>query len=189
VCGQSPVKQFLKLRSPEKAWVITHPFIAKKCLKITHHSLLVYNKVLSEGRLDTRLSGGKADAFRHGIWMAMLSQQIKKRKALSLGKAHEKSNYKDFKKGALEDNLLPDKESSEMDLFNNCIGAAIGNINKTASVEELTNLIINSINKGEFVVIKINEKGAYVTCDNIPLVIKEKSWISNKCLVPSSFNL
>ena len=58
--------------------------------------------------------------------MARLTQGIGRRAAYSLGKAHEKGNYQTFKNRQLEDGILPDKPSSEMDLYNNQIGISIG---------------------------------------------------------------
>jgi len=44
--------------------------------------------------LDGDASGGQVDAFRHAYWMARLHQEIGKRAAFSLGKSHEKENWK-----------------------------------------------------------------------------------------------
>ena len=41
-------------------------------------------------------NGGALDAFKHAFWMARLTQGIGHRASLSLGKAHEKGNYKAF---------------------------------------------------------------------------------------------
>ena len=54
--------------------------------------------------------------------MARLNQEIGKSAARSLGKAHEKDNYRQFKDQLLEDGVFPDKISSEMDLINNNVG-------------------------------------------------------------------
>ena len=67
-------------------------------------------------------NGGKLDAFKHSYWMARLTQGIGKRAAFRLGKAHEKGNYQTYQRRRLEDGLLPDKPSTDMDLYNNNIG-------------------------------------------------------------------
>jgi len=95
---EGKVKKFCNLSGPEKRWVFAHLFIAGKSLKISEYA----NKV-SEGQkdspdLDGYANGGQVDAFRHCFWMASLCAQIKEKKALKLGVAHEEGNEKDFKK-------------------------------------------------------------------------------------------
>ena len=99
VIAQTKWKSFRTLSGPEKYWIITHPFIAKKVWKITSHTLAITKEVINDSLLDGDEAGGQVDAFRHAFWIASLSQKICWRKALSLGKAHEKGNYRSFKKG------------------------------------------------------------------------------------------
>ena len=73
---KTPSKMFCKLSGPEKAWVIFHPFIAKKTWKITEQARMETKSLLLDPRLDGDEDGGQLDAFRHAFWMASLSQKI-----------------------------------------------------------------------------------------------------------------
>ena len=105
-----------------KTWVLLHPFKAKKALKISNKAKVLSDSIAKTELLDKDKSGGQVDAFRHAYWMASLHQEIGKFAAKSLGKAYERDNYKIFKKNRLEDGIIPDKASKEMDLFNNKVG-------------------------------------------------------------------
>ena len=112
---------------PEKRWAVFHPFIAKKSYILTKEALYVADSIKNSSTLDGDIAGGQVDAFKHAYWMALLSQHIKGRKALKLGKAHEKGNYKSFKKSIRKGfPTSNDKRSSEMDLWNNQKGIQIG---------------------------------------------------------------
>src|SRR6185369_7369148 len=101
-------EEFHKLSCPEKRWVIFHLFIAKKTFRLTQLARATSKELAKSPSLDGDENGGQVDAFRHAYWMALLSQHICWRKARSLGKAHEKGNYREFKKGKTEEGLLPD---------------------------------------------------------------------------------
>jgi len=124
------------------------------------------------------------DAFRHTYWMALLTQEIGWRKAKKLGLAHEKGNYKDYKKHRNEDGVIPDKISSDMDLYNNTVGIEIGKkTNQLGFAEQ----IILAIKAGKCKIIKMDVSGNYLDCDgNIiaPETLKGK-WENNKCLTNS----
>ena len=138
-------QKFRVLSCPEKWWVVTHPFVAKKAHKIT----LEVRKTVEGLKNDTILkgigNGLQIDAFRHAYWMALLTREIGWRRSNKLGKAHEKGNYKTYKKGEVEDGVLPDKISSEMDLHNNGVGIDIG---KKINVENLKNEVIQAVKLG-----------------------------------------
>ncbi|MCX6232254.1 MAG: hypothetical protein NTZ33_12005 [Bacteroidetes bacterium] len=188
VIGQSKTsacKQFKKLSCPEKCWVIKHVFIAKKAWKITQFVRLQTDSVQKSNLLDGDANGGQVDAFRHAYWMAMLSQKISWRKAYSLGKAHEKGNYLDYKKHRLEEGTLPDKISSDMDLWNNDIGIQIGTSNKNISEDSLKVLVIKNILEGKMKMIKKNKQGEFL--DNYNNIISKDSikckWENKKVLI------
>jgi hypothetical protein len=127
IWGQvSRVNKFKVLSAHEKIWVIFHPFVVKKSLIISDMVKLTTQDVLKENLLKGNGNSGQVDAFRHVFWMANLTKSIGWRKAKRLGIAHERGNYKDYKKHRNEDGIVPDKISSEMDLFNNNIGIEIG---------------------------------------------------------------
>lgn len=185
--SQSAVKSFFDLSTPEKCWVIFHPFKAKKALKITREALAVTDSVIKANILGRDLNGGRADAFKHSYWLARLTQEIGVKAALKLGKAHEKGNYQFYKKGKKEDGFLPDKPSSEMDLYNNDAGSAIARNNLQASKTEMAGLIISAIQSGKMKILKKDSKGNFLTCSG-KIINKEDlkgKWENEKCLVNS----
>ena len=147
---------------------------------------MVTDSLENAGSLGKDRNGGDLDAFKHSYWMARLSQGIGTRAALRLGQAHEKGNYRDFKKGREEDGGLPDGPSSEMDLFNNQRGAALASENPTADQGEIIRTLIDEVRNGGMRVLAKNEK-AFLDCQGRPLndaQIKGQ-WDNPKCLVPS----
>ena len=166
---------------PEKWWAVKHPFALKKAKKVTIETKKIVNQLKKDTILKGNGNGGQIDAFRHAYWMARLTQEIGHRRAKRLGKAHEKGNYKAFKKGKYEDGAIPDKISSDMDFFNNEVGIEIG---KNTPVETTKEAVINA---GECKVIKMNKQGNFLTCEGeiIPKETLIGKWENNKCLVSS----
>ncbi len=181
---KSKVKKFKQLSSPEKCWVICHPFVAKKALKITEEARKVTKSVMQEKLLSGNGNSGQIDAFRHAFWMASLTHEIGWKRAKKLGKAHEKGNYKTYKKGELEDGVLPDKAASDMDFFNNGVGIKIGRMTDTF---EFKYLVIEAVKEGRCKIIKKDEVGNFLNCDGsiIPEEHLKGKWENEKCLVNS----
>lgn len=188
VNAQSALKQFFKLPRPEKCWVITHPFKAKRALNISLEARFKADSIAKTTILDGDKNGGQVDAFRHSYWQARLTQTIGKRASYRLGKAHEKANYIYYKRNKYEDGSIPDKISSDMDLFNNNIGISTTSENKHLSKTEIELLLISRIKKGELRIISKNKNGNFLSCDGV--VIEKESligkWENNKCLINSS---
>ena len=187
--AQNKWQSFRSLSGPEKYWIITHPFIANKVRKITIQSLEITKTVLKDSLLDGDPAGGQVDAFRHSFWIASLSQKICWRKALSLGRAHEKGNYRSFKKGmADEESMLPDSVSGQMDLFNNYAGALIGCKNKYLEKDSLKKVILTAVKEREMKIISKNNDGFFLDCSGKILNkdIHFKEWNIPKCLIPSN---
>ena len=182
---ETKIQQFKKLSCPEKWWVVLHPFVAKKALHISNYAREITNEVKKNGLLKGDGNGDQLDAFRHTFWMANLTIEIGGRRSKKLGKAHEKANYKDFKKHQLEDGVFPDKISSEMDLFNNEVGIAIG---KQGSSFELKNRVMESVLQGNCKIIKKDEQGNFLDVDgNIISAFRLKGkWENDKFLVWSN---
>jgi len=171
-----------KVSRQEIVWAIGHPFIAVKAKKLSKRALLVTDSLEKACVLKDR-SGGQLDAFKHAFWMALLSQQIKVKKARKLGAAHEKFNYKQCKKRKGGG----DKAASDMDLWNNDVGLKIGSSHKNISETELIELIVEAIKKGEMRIIKKNKDGKSLDSegkliDNSTL----KTWLNKRYLVPSN---
>ncbi|CAM1338949.1 DUF6973 domain-containing protein [Tenacibaculum aestuarii] len=187
---QSNWQEFGKLSSPKKKWVLLHPFKAKQALIVSREALRVSDSIRVSPLLDGDYSGGKVDAFRHAFWMALLQQEIGKNAARSLGRTHEKENYQTFKKQQLEDGIVPDEISSEMDLFNNEIGLSLSEENGKLPKNGLIYRVINAIHQGKLKVIKKDPKGNFLTCDD--KIISDESlkgkWKNNKCLINSNYN-
>jgi len=171
-------------RCPEKWWAVKHPFALKKAKKVTIETKKIVNQLKKDTILKGNGNGGQIDAFRHAYWMARLTQEIGHRRDKRLGKAHEKGNYKAFKKGKYEDGAIPDKISSDMDFFNNEVGIEIG---KNTPVETTKEAVINAVLNGECKVIKMNKQGNFLTCEGeiIPKETLIGKWENNKCLVSS----
>ena len=178
--------KFKKLSSSEKCWVIFHPFVAKKAFFISETARVQTKQVIKENILKGTGNGGQVDAFRHAFWMAHLTQNIGWRRSRRLGVAHEKGNYKDYKKNRFEEGGVPDKISSEMDLFNNDVGIQIG---KITSKENIKIKVVEAILLGECKIIKKDEEGSYLDINGI--ILSEESikgtWENEKCLVWSNF--
>lgn len=185
----SRIESFKGLSYPEKYWVLAHPFIAGKTYYITKEAKKMAAQVAEYNSIDKDSNGGQMDAFRHAVWMALLVQKIAPKKAQKLGKAHEKGNYRDFKKNLVEEGAVPDKISSEMDLWNNMAGILIGKQNREASKDSLKHLVIEAVNAGKMRIIKKDKNGNFLDEDS--RIISAESltgkWENNKCLVPSDY--
>lgn len=164
-CGAHVKSGYKKLSGPEKRWVLFHPFKAKKAYPVAAKALKVTDSLASAGAVDNDNNGGSYDAFKHSYWMAKTAQLIGMKSAIQLGKAHEKGNYKTFKKRRLEDGFSPDKPSSDMDLFNNDMGAMIGVLYVSRSENLLIDKIVLALNKGELVMLLKNKEGQFLDCD------------------------
>lgn len=188
VHSQSLLSNFIKLSCPEKIWVISHPFIAKRAKNISDNARNVSTQMLKDTLLDHDGCGGQVDAFRHTFWMALLVREINQKKAYKLGLAHEKGNKKDFKKSRSEEGELPDAKSSKMDLLNNDIGIKIGFENKNISEKKLVYLIRTAILEGNLWIISKDRLGNYLDCDG--KILKKEDcygkWQNPKCLVRSN---
>lgn len=185
--AQSTESRFFKLSGPEKWWVIWHPFKAKRALNISLEVLRVTDSISKTGRIGHDRNGGKLDAFKHSYWIAFLSEEIGETAALKLGEAHEKGNYETFKNGKLEDGFLPDKPSSEMDLFNNKMGAELSRNKIEATNSHLINGVIEMIESGDLRILK-KEKATFLTCNGQVITDEELKgkWLNDKCLIPSN---
>jgi hypothetical protein len=182
------IKKFFALRSPEKIWIIKHPFISRKAYKITQEVQRISNEMIKDTTLDGDYSGGQVDAFRHAFWMANLTIKIGESKARSLGIAHEKSNRIDYEKRKPEEQFIPDSISSAMDLQNNEAGIEIGKENKNFTQSELIEIVKKSIQNGKLVVIKKDKKRNFLDWEGN--IIDDKKWqgkwYNPKILVPSN---
>jgi len=187
--AQSNWQQFKKLQGAQKTWVLLHPFKAKRAFIVSREASRVSDSLRASPLLDGDHAGGQVDAFRHAFWMALLRQQIGENAARSLGKAHEKDNYKTYKERKLEDGVVPDKISSEMDLFNNEVGLTLSRKDNNLPKNGLMYRVINTILQGKLKIIKKDKNGNFLTCNDevIPKKTLAEKWENNKCLVNSNY--
>ena len=188
--AQSAVKQYYNLPRPERFWVLTHIFKAKRALNISKEARVKADSIANTTTLDGDKNGGQVDAFRHSYWQARLTQGIGKRASYKLGKAHEKGSYIYYKRHKLEDGTIPDKISSDMDLYNNKVGASIVFRREELTKKEIEAEVIKLIKNGIMKIIAKDKKGNFLDCDG-NIIEKETlkgKWENNKCLVNSNYN-
>lgn len=174
----------------EKKWAIKHPFSAIKVKKISRYCFKAFNREALTLELDSFNNGGKLDAYRHAFFMAAYAQKIPVNKLRALGLAHEKTNYRQFLQGINENGELPDSLGTVMDLFNNDLGLSIGSRNRDIPLEELGIIVMNELKKGEALIVKRNNKGVYLTCEDQVLDPRsfQRIWYIPKCLVRSDYS-
>lgn len=187
--AQSYKKGFKKLSRAEKCWIVFHPFKANKAYKISKEVSRITDSILKTETLGLHHNGNQLDAFKHAFWMWSLADKIGYKSANSLGKQHEKGNYQFYKKHKLEDGVLPDKISSEMDLINNSVGLLYYKkyknelISKNKKIELLKQAVLN----GEMRMISQTIKREYI--DKTGQIIPQEEyyglWENKKCLVPT----
>ncbi len=184
---QPPASGFKKLSRPEKCWVVLHPFVAKKAYNISREARSISKEMEQDTILDHDADGGQVDAFRHSYWMARLAQEMCWRKASSLGKAHERGNFLDFKKQRGGEEIFSDSIAGEMDLFNNNKGIECGRINKTLAKEGLQKLIRTKILDGEMKIILKDEQNNSIDCKGNVIDLKKYygMWNVPRCLANS----
>lgn len=160
-------------------WVIGHPFIAKKSYVLSKISMQITDSIMQDSIL-TDGQGGALDAFRHGIWMTLLSDAIGNGRAIKLGRAHEKSNYRNFKKGR----PFSSYHHSLMDSINNLRAIEI----PTSGLQrkEIIQTLIDSVKAGYFVIIRKNEVGESLDSSGQIVQKDKKRWKCNECLIKSN---
>ena len=187
-CSPTLRQSYDRLSPPEKGWVVFHSLKAKKAFMISKEAQHITDSIAKQDLIGSDNNGGRLDAFKHSFWMARLTQGIGRRAALSLGKAHEKGNYITYKKSDLEDGLLPDKQSTDMDLYNNAVGNGIGIHHKKASKPVVMQLALDSLKQGKLRILLKDGQGNFLDCqlNKIPLDSLKNKWDTKKCLVPSN---
>jgi hypothetical protein len=180
--------QFSSLGAHEKRWVLFHPVAAIKVRHINSRCVSLYTQPQVRSQLDTFVSGGRLDAYRHVFFMAAFAQKVRVKKLRKLGQAHEKTNYRQFLKQKLEEGEKPDSLSSVMDLLNNELGLKIGCNYRELPLPELSSLVIKRINAGEARMFRRDSKGRYVDCSGVLIdqARYSRQWHVPKCLVDTS---
>ena len=177
---------FKQLGIAQKIWVFVHPFKAKIAYQVTQQALAKLDSLSATKYFEGNLkSGSKADAVRHAYWMVLLSMEIGKRRALKLGKAYERKNKRDFKKGIVEGSYLPDLVAMQMDLKNNAVGV---NIEDRGNANELLAVVLSYLEQGKLVYIKQNEKGEFLDKNGQIILLEDWSgkWENDRVVIPTS---
>ncbi|MFB1022562.1 MAG: hypothetical protein QMC40_07370 [Vicingaceae bacterium] len=177
---------FMQLGVAQKKWVLAHPFKAKIAYQVTQQALVKLDSLGATNYFEGNIkSGSKADAVRHAYWMVLLSKKIGKRRALKLGKAYERKNKRDFKKGSVVGTYLPDLVGMQMDLKNNAVGV---NIENRVSSNELLAVVLSFLEQGKLVYIKQNEKGEFLDKNGQIILYEDWSgkWKNDRVVIPTS---
>ena len=177
------------LNRHELWWIVKHPFKALGVWTLTKIAREEANRAITSPDLDHDYSGGQVDAFRHILWMALITQRYGPKIARSLGGAYEKGNKLDYKKRRLEERYLPDAASMIMDFMNNEIGIEIGqrfpNISKESLIMEIKKVVL----EGKAWKLKKDSKGNFLSLSGVPL--NQQSWLGKwntpKIIVPSDY--
>ena len=178
---------FSNLSSPEKWWVIWHPFKAKKALDASIKTLRITDSIKKTGSIGKDINGGRLDAFKHAYWMVLLTKNIGPKPSNSLGKAHEQGNRKTFENGSKEDGYLPDKAASDMDLHNNQVGIDLYIQYPQESEKTLIDLVLKSLHRGDLRMLK-KDGANFLNCDGVLIDSKDLigTWENEKCLIPTN---
>ncbi len=165
-------------------WSMAHPFAAMKVKKTYKKVYPLFNDPALGSQLDTFSVNGKLDAFRHVFYMAAFAQKVKAKKLVKLGKAHEKTNYLQFKRDPERKTHQQDSVSCDMDLKNNMIGIQLGSSNKKASLEELKAKAIELVQSNNAHYILRDRKGKYIDCNNATINIQDYNgkWYIPLCM-------
>lgn len=183
--GNHPASAFPSLSPPEWRWVLRHPFAAHKAWKVSRETIRTCSERRGKYPLDSALSGGNLDAFRHAYWMARLTQRIGERRARNLGIAHEKGNYRMFQKGKLEEGMRPDSLSSVMDLQNNEWGIKMGKENPKLVPQQISDLVMRELLDGKGIKLLCSMEGVWLDCNQKPIALfaYSRRWYIPFCLV------
>jgi hypothetical protein len=188
--SQSRIRQFRELPGPLKRWTLSHLWVAGRAQRVSARALVLADSMRVSPELDGDWNGGSLDAFRHGIWMALLVQRMSEGKARRLGDAYEKWNYQQFLLGELEDGLLPDRASSIMDQKNNDEGIHSGlacKRNGDCPEKDLILEILEGIELGSFYVIFKDSAGNSLDYNGkvIPPAEWQGKWVNGRVALPA----
>ncbi|ANO47693.1 yd repeat protein [Flavobacterium columnare] len=102
---------------------------------------------MTEATFGKQGKGDESDAFRHAFWQATNTQDVGESFTRKWSDAHE---Y-----GTSTNEVRTDLY---MDIHNNDVGIEIGKANPKATPEELRNIILDRISKGDLLIINSNDK-------------------------------
>lgn len=131
------LEKFKKLMPDEQKFVMRHPLVAKDFQQDAETA----RKAAENRYPPNELHNGKGDAFRHAYWNALMTKRHGADYAKQFADAHET-------------NPNQPADEKEMDLHNNEVGRRIAMENPNATDEELANLIMQAVERGELKTLK-----------------------------------
>lgn len=186
--GQGKASGFFSLGAAEKWWVITHPFRAGRAFRAMQETRVRVDSLYTTGVFDRWIHGGRLDAYRHTYWMAITGSRVGVRAARRLGRAHERSNYRDYLKGKTEEGILADATATEMDLHNNEAGLLLGMAYRQERISDLHINITELMKSGQLRMLKMDEQGRLLDCQGRVCARYENTanqWKLPVCLIPT----
>lgn len=183
---------FFNLGIAEKWWVLKYPSAALKAKKVSKQVIHLSDSIAKADTFPNKGSGGEKDAFRHALWIASLSKEMGSKKAIKLGKAHERTNRRDFKKGRAEEGAIPDSVAERMDLYNNEMGVEIeAKLGDSSTMNDLLLGVKQMLYAGTLKIVKMNHRGVSLNekGNTIPQEQWEGKWNNTRVLVPSNYLL
>lgn len=183
--SQSKWQRFRQLSRPERCWTLGHLWVAGRVARASDRAIAIADSMAP--MLDGDPIGGAQDAFKHGIWMALLVQDIPPSKARSLGEAHEKGNYHQFLHRKPEDGVMQDHAASQMDLLNNASGREIGQRMHGKPQALLITEVHDRVCAGQFTIIAKDTLGRSLRQDGTPIPDTQwqGNWENDRHLIPS----
>lgn len=134
-CERGIIDIWNALTDSEKQLCIRYPFDA---LKVNTAKNIATSQ--TETKFGTNGLGDRSDAFRHGIWNAEMTILIGREKAELFATAHEDKDVT-----GNESDGYPKTAHRDMDLHNNEVGRAIGEMNSESSEDEMADIIYQEI--------------------------------------------
>lgn len=144
VNGNPPYEKWNKLNRQEKNIILWDPQFYK-AKTIEKNAGKAFE--MTQATFGHQGKGDESDAFRHAFWMATNTQEAGERFSQKWGDAHEYSTPVD----EISTDLY-------MDIHNNDVGIEIGKNNPNATPEELRDIILDRMSKGDFLIINENNK-------------------------------
>ncbi len=145
-----------KFTKAEIKLIIRHPIKATKVNTAKKHADNKTNNYYE--RKVHYLDNG--DAFRHGLWNALMTKYIGRDWAKKFADAHEYG---------VSQNSESEKLDVQMDYINNEKGRSYGDIHKKKGEDQIAVIIRNAISNGEFVkcIYTINSEGKYIATSHV----------------------
>ncbi len=182
-----PVCLFSQTTLPELKWSVLHPFAALKVIMVKKQC----DRYLENHPVELTgpSFGGNKDAFRHLFYMSAIASKIGAKKSRKLGVAHEKGNFRQWKKKRFEDGSLADSLACVMDLRNNDTAIALTQRYGKLNLTELYQRSLRTIIEGRAWMLLYSTEGKRLNCNKeIIYTTTPRKWFVEGCLVCTTIN-